>query len=262
MQKRKTQTLDPHASLPRPVIPIGPPPVVEETTPYSPVPANTNKTFRTSTAETIVVTDSYSSAPTSSSRTYTNSYSFSSASPSPRTGSYSSVAGSFPKGINPSPANSFLIRKGTMTEKKKQEWAINYTDLKFGEQLGSGAYGVVYFGNWNCTEVAIKKINTRYSVQKLDLQEEAFIMTSLRPHPNLVMFMGVTLPPQPFCIVTEYCPNGSLAAYLKENPDVDGDTLLSFIRGIAAGMLHLHSVCKVVHRFSCEKCLTQCNFRT
>lgn len=73
-------------------------------------------------------------------------------------------------------------------------------------------------------------------------------MVSLRPHPNLVMLLGITLPPGPFCIVTEYCTNGSLFTYLEKEPNVNRERIFIFIRGIAAGMLHLHSECNVVHR--------------
>lgn len=34
---------------------------------------------------------------------------------------------------------------------------IPYEDLKFEEEIGSGAYGIVYKGQWNGETVAIKE---------------------------------------------------------------------------------------------------------
>jgi serine/threonine protein kinase len=57
----------------------------------------------------------------------------------------------------------------------------------------------------------------------------------------VVLLLGVTTPPQPFCIVTEFCANGSLLQYLLKHSDVTPAMELSILTGIAKGMLHLHS---------------------
>ncbi|PRP73371.1 hypothetical protein PROFUN_16794, partial [Planoprotostelium fungivorum] len=86
------------------------------------------------------------------------------------------------------------------------------------------------------------------------------ILQGLRAHPvnlkfksretecaqNVVMFMGVTFPPQPLSIVTEFCEGGCLYPYLRSKT-VPWEQKFQFIQGIALGMLHLHME-KVIHR--------------
>jgi serine/threonine protein kinase len=59
--------------------------------------------------------------------------------------------------------------------------------------------------------------------------------------------MGITVPPQPLCIVTEFCPHGSLSAFILSDAKIDYNLQLKILLGIAKGMLHLHSE-SVVHR--------------
>ena len=86
------------------------------------------------------------------------------------------------------------------------------------------------------------------------LSEEVDVLSHIS-HPNVVLFMGVVL--QPPCVVTEYCPLGSLFDVLRRARQ--GEQLivekLSWLRRVmmamdaAKGMLALHSHPKViVHR--------------
>lgn len=43
---------------------------------------------------------------------------------------------------------------------------------------------------------------------------EATVLASLPEHDNLVVFLGVTLPPDPLCFVTDFYEGGSLYAYI------------------------------------------------
>jgi len=125
---------------------------------------------------------------------------------------------------------------------------IDYDDLKGMVQIGSGAFGVVYKAEWRELFVAVKQIRAEHINQeqlKAFLMEVA-ILQGLRAHPNVVMFIGVTFPPQPLSMVTEFCEGGCLFPYLREN-DVPWAQKLHFIQGIALGMLHLHLE-KVIHR--------------
>ena len=63
-------------------------------------------------------------------------------------------------------------------------------------------------------------------------------MKSLLPHPNVVLFRGVTLPPDPFCIVLEYCKEGSLLKYLQTK-EVSESQKLQWSKEIAQGMVKL-----------------------
>jgi len=84
--------------------------------------------------------------------------------------------------------------------------------------------------------------------QQQNFLSEAKLMSSLRNHPNVVLFMGVvTQIPHPLCIVTEFIENGSLLNYLFDHPDIELESQMNIIIGISLGMLHLHSN-NVIHR--------------
>ncbi|PRP84500.1 LRR receptor-like serine/threonine-protein kinase GSO1-like [Planoprotostelium fungivorum] len=102
--------------------------------------------------------------------------------------------------------------------------------------IGSGAFGLVYSANWRNINVAVKQIRAELcdSQQVTNFLREVAILQHLRPHPNVVLFMGITLPPEPLSLVTEYCGGGSL--FRKK-----------FITQIAQGMLHLHLE-RIIHR--------------
>lgn len=42
-----------------------------------------------------------------------------------------------------------------------REWDIPYDELKIGESIGTGRFGIVYRGNWH-GDVAIKVLNMDY----------------------------------------------------------------------------------------------------
>ncbi|PRP86710.1 putative LRR receptor-like serine/threonine-protein kinase [Planoprotostelium fungivorum] len=125
---------------------------------------------------------------------------------------------------------------------------INFSDLQSMRMIGSGAFGIVYRATWRGSTVAVKQIRAEcVQVEQLqDFLNEVSIVQQLRPHPNVVLFMAATFPPDPLSIVSEYCEGGSLYDHLRNNSASVYDKA-KFIKGIALGMLHLHSE-GVIHR--------------
>jgi len=134
---------------------------------------------------------------------------------------------------------------------------IEYMDLDIKERLGYGSFGAAYLAIYNLTPVAVKILmnphlahtvhNEEYKAQLLeDLHKEATLMASpgLR-HPNIIQMMGVCNTPP--CIVTEYCPRGSLTKVLGNCKAHMAGYELSWSRRVsmaldaAKGMLHLHT---------------------
>lgn len=80
-----------------------------------------------------------------------------------------------------------------------------------------------------------------------------------RPHVNVVQFLGIT--EAPICIVTEFMDKGNLHQFIREYSTFLHHVILRqthsgktwaiitsyMVKGIAAGMLHLHSE-KIIHR--------------
>merc|ERR1712146_30947 len=82
--------------------------------------------------------------------------------------------------------------------------------------------------------------------QLREFEEEAQFMMNLPRHPNVVSLVGVTPPPN-FWIVTEFLSKGSLYTLLHSAEPITDAQTMNIIRGIAAGMAHLHAQ-SIVHR--------------
>jgi len=112
-----------------------------------------------------------------------------------------------------------------------------------------GSYGVVYKANWRDTVVAVKKMHEMNMDAKSldDFKREAKLLELLNPHPNVVLFLGITSPPQPLAIITEFCAGGSLWSHLQTNAKVSLEEQNKIFHGVLLGILHLESE-NIVHR--------------
>ncbi|PRP86123.1 hypothetical protein PROFUN_03110 [Planoprotostelium fungivorum] len=127
---------------------------------------------------------------------------------------------------------------------------ISFSELEDQVMIGSGAYGIVYKAKWRSNTVAVKQVRNEHinTDQMQSFLDEASLVQSMRPHPNVVLFMGYTFPPDPLSIVTEFCEGGCLLDYLAEHGrEVTGERRDNIILGIAKGVLHLHQE-KIIHR--------------
>ncbi|PRP75753.1 putative LRR receptor-like serine/threonine-protein kinase [Planoprotostelium fungivorum] len=125
---------------------------------------------------------------------------------------------------------------------------LNWDELKDVTKIGEGSFGIVSQATWRDILVAVKQVRAEHinEEQVSSFLAEVAIVQGLRAHPNVVMFIGLTLPPHPLSLVTEFCEGGSLYNYLRRNA-VEFEQKVKFIQGIALGMLHLHLE-KIVHR--------------
>jgi len=150
------------------------------------------------------------------------------------------------KGPLPSPSNK---TRAAPIPLNLEGFEIDYNELDFEQEIGRGAYGVVFNGRWRGGHVAIKQLILRGVLSQNELQDfrsEAAVMKKLRPHVNVVQFLGITSTPQ-LCIITEYLDQGSLFHLVFSEAKVDAKTLMNVVKGIASGMLHLHRE-GLVHR--------------
>eukprot|EP00002_Diphylleia_rotans_P006346 TRINITY_DN1572_c0_g1_i7.p1 TRINITY_DN1572_c0_g1~~TRINITY_DN1572_c0_g1_i7.p1 ORF type:complete len:1163 (+),score=185.46 TRINITY_DN1572_c0_g1_i7:1196-4684(+) len=134
---------------------------------------------------------------------------------------------------------------------KKLVKNVEYSDLSFGKQLGSGSFGEVYVGSWRGTEVAIKRLNfgkiTKEALKEFD--HEVTVMIELR-HPNLVLYMAACTTPPNLCIVLEFMQRGSLYDALHdEKIEIIPSMQISFLIDAAKGLQYLHlSSPPILHR--------------
>jgi len=128
---------------------------------------------------------------------------------------------------------------------------ILWKELEQMVQIGRGAFGVVYRAGWREINVAVKQLLNMDTITPEELESfsgEVMLLQGLRPHPNLVMFLGISISPDPIALITEFCEGGMLLDFLvKHRGGMEAALIKKFILGIASGMLHLHTE-NIVHR--------------
>eukprot|EP01114_Cavostelium_apophysatum_P024214 TRINITY_DN9417_c0_g1_i2.p1 TRINITY_DN9417_c0_g1~~TRINITY_DN9417_c0_g1_i2.p1 ORF type:complete len:532 (-),score=60.78 TRINITY_DN9417_c0_g1_i2:86-1681(-) len=124
---------------------------------------------------------------------------------------------------------------------------LHMADMKLGGRIGSGSCGVVYRGRLGDLDVAIKVLTDSRGILLDNFVKEATTMGSVAEHEHVVKFIGVTLPPDQFAIVTKFYSGGSLDAMLTSPRSISESQKERWAREIALGMHHLHAS-SVVHR--------------
>ena len=168
--------------------------------------------------------------------------------------------------------------RGSLPSVLVKSFVIEYDELQMDKELGSGSFGVVYTAEWRNQRVAgkityfclflilqVKKMKGNFSGTEVEkFKDEANLLSNLRPHSkiftylcvlffleNVVLFLGLCL--DPLCIgnkhrkinifsVVEFYKNGSLLDYLRDSKPLSEEARINILKGIAAGMVHLHKV--------------------
>eukprot|EP00897_Mesotaenium_endlicherianum_P010687 jgi/Mesen1/9647/ME000671S09012 len=136
----------------------------------------------------------------------------------------------------------------------EERWRLDLAKLTVGREFESGAFGRLYRGRYRNEEVAIKILRQVDPGQREELEKnfhmEVRFLAGLR-HDNVVAFRGagVHAPLGLWCIVTEYCPGGSLRSFLAQRRDhpLSSRTAVSMALDIARGMQYLHALA-IIHR--------------
>ena len=128
---------------------------------------------------------------------------------------------------------------------------LEFDDLDFGDEIGTGAFSWVYSGKWKDREVAIKKLS--FEALEVDdfliMFKKEVALLAILDHPNIVDFVGVVTFPS-YYMVTDYMHEGALDEILHD-PDtpLPWERRLSLLRDVACGINYLHQrVPRVIHR--------------
>ncbi|PAA85045.1 hypothetical protein BOX15_Mlig002042g3 [Macrostomum lignano] len=133
---------------------------------------------------------------------------------------------------------------------------ISENELARGPEVGSGAFGTVFKGEWTPadgdgrkTTVAIKILaDSGDNGLSSELLEESRIMASV-DHPHCVRLVGICMT-QPLQLVTQFMPLGNLRDFLRarrEPGQIGAAQMLRYAAQIASGMAHLER-CNIIHR--------------
>jgi len=116
--------------------------------------------------------------------------------------------------------------------------------VRFGAQVGSGGFGVVFKGVYAGEMVAIKKIHSHAlgnAASVAEFQSEVAVLSAVR-HPNIVRFVGACTMPPALMIVTEFLEKGTLFDVLHVSKEPVGwRERRGMMVGLCDGMTYLHS---------------------
>lgn len=130
-----------------------------------------------------------------------------------------------------------------------ERWMIDADSLIVGKTIGHSSFGAVTEGKLNGTKVAVKTIqrDTRPGApNNLDvIKKEAELNCQLR-HPNIVLFMGISVQLNKVCIVTELMSRGNVRDLLLRESNgqlirLDWCLRQNWALDTAQGMAYLHS---------------------
>ncbi|KAK9904893.1 hypothetical protein WJX75_005037 [Coccomyxa subellipsoidea] len=99
-------------------------------------------------------------------------------------------------------------------EALQPEWEIDPKDLQILEKVGEGEFGTVHKAKWYGTIVAVKILRRSDAVAVGDFRTELNTLQKVH-HPHAVQFLGAATHSQPYMIVTEFLPGGSLTDLFK-----------------------------------------------
>jgi len=134
--------------------------------------------------------------------------------------------------------------------------AIHWSDVTVEKELGRGAFGVVYLGKYRLQQCAVKELLNPSPETENEFFKEASVWAELRPHPNVVNFVGIINSEGRLAMVVEYVPNGTIEKYYGQYK-LDTATILRFALDICRGMVHLNAE-GVVHRdLACRNLLVR-----
>ncbi|KAL5566507.1 hypothetical protein UlMin_029671 [Ulmus minor] len=163
---------------------------------------------------------------------------------------------------------SFCLGSFVIYKKKQEPVTLNLhdTNLKcftykelegatqgFKEELGRGAFGIVYKGNLQTGSnsgvfVAVKKLTFVAQETEKEFRNEVTVIGQTH-HKNLVRLLGYCDDEQHRLLVYEYLSNGTLASFLFGDSKPVWNQRMEIAVGIARGILYLHEECstQIIH---------------
>ena len=126
---------------------------------------------------------------------------------------------------------------------------LSWDEIELGEQLGVGAFGVVFKAELDGEAVAVKRLvlpedESERAALIDEFARECETMRKLPPHRNVLSLRARLA--EPPALVAEYCAGGSLDEYVKRRRP-SYRKLLVMARDVADGLQHLHKH-SIIHR--------------
>jgi len=118
-------------------------------------------------------------------------------------------------------------------------WEIGYTDIEFGDKLGTGTSGDVYKGVWKDKKCAVKVLKATNQSQEIEeFIREFSVMINVKSD-CIVQFYGACVKEE-LCMVMEFCEKGSLYDVLQGTTIFTWSLSIRMMTEITNGIKVLH----------------------
>ncbi|KAJ6944625.1 G-type lectin S-receptor-like serine/threonine-protein kinase LECRK2 [Populus alba x Populus x berolinensis] len=144
----------------------------------------------------------------------------------------------------------FIYRRRTKRIPQK-DGAVETNLQGFKEELGRGAFGVVYRGVVHIGSsivVAVKKLNNMAEDRVREFKTEVNVIGQTH-HKNLVRLLGFCEEGDQRLLVYEFMSNGSLSSFIFQDAKPGWKERIQIAFGVARGLLYLHEECsnQIIH---------------
>ena len=111
------------------------------------------------------------------------------------------------------------IRYRVVRPKPDDDWVVPFGLIHNQEFITSGAEGSVFRAKLNSQTIAVKRVKNKAETEIKHLKQ--------LKHHNIVRFIGICT--SPYCVLMEYCPNGTLSNLLKrQKNDIEPELIWEF----------------------------------
>ena len=129
-------------------------------------------------------------------------------------------------------------------EARSRDWVIKRNAIQFtrsrNQELGKGAWGIVYRGKFHCCDVAVKEMHADImSERNRHLFEREVYMASRCRHPCLLQFIGATTDERPL-LVTEIMERSLRERLYGNDPRLSQQEITVISLDVAKGLNYLH----------------------
>lgn len=140
-----------------------------------------------------------------------------------------------------------MAMKGIVKPNQAYVGNIDHKDIKYGQIIGKGSFGVVHKAFWKDINVAVKRIETEAEKKAFTIEIKHLLRVN---HENIIKLYGVPTQ-EPVCIVMEYAEGGSLYNVLHSQTKIvyTAGHAMNWALQCARGVAYLHGMNPpIIHR--------------
>merc|ERR1711971_414045 len=120
-----------------------------------------------------------------------------------------------PSSIGLMRVNSSSRSKTLKEDGINERFIIKSEQIILKHEIGSGSFGSVILGDYFGAKVAVKMMKRSFKNEAM-LMEEAFLLSNIKPHPNLCRFIGILNDQDHLAMIVGFVRDGSVLDCLSK----------------------------------------------